>query len=97
MFGEKLKCKGYEYMEAKARDVKSRLEELYPMVYQSKKLPRDGFVTKSFVRAVVSKVCYHNRMNWALFASERWVQKKSGHKEGDAILLLRRRGHDRSL
>ena len=54
MFEEKLKCKGYQYWEAKAMDVKARFEELYPMVYQSKKMPRDGFVIESFVRVVLS-------------------------------------------
>ena len=41
MFGEKLKYKGYQYSEAKAMDVKARFEELYLVVYQSKKIPRD--------------------------------------------------------
>ena len=87
MFGDKLKGRGYQYSEAKAMDVKARFEELYPVVYQSKRMPRDGFVTESFVRAVLSEVCHHNRMNWALFASERWAQKKSGHRKGDPILI----------
>ena len=39
-------------------------------------MPRDGFVRKSFVRAILSEVCHHNRINWALFALERWAQKK---------------------
>ena len=68
MFGEKLKYKGYQYSEAKAVDVKARFEELYPVVYQSEKMPRDGFVTESFVWIVLSEICHHNRMNWTLFA-----------------------------
>ena len=82
---EKIKCKGYQYSE----DVKARFEELYPVVYQSKMMPRNGFVTESFVRAILLEVCHHNRMNWALFASERWAQKKSGHKEGNPILYYK--------
>ena len=89
MFGEKLKCKGYQCSEAKAVDVKARFEELYLVVSESKKMPRDGFVTKSFMQAVLSRVCHHNRMNWALFASERWAHKKSGHKESYAVLIYK--------
>ena len=70
-------------------DVKARFEELYPVVYQSKKMPRDRFVTESFVQAVLSEVCHHNRMNWALFASKRWAHKKSGHRNSDPVLIYK--------
>ena len=63
MFGEKLKFRGYQYSEAKAEDVKARLEELYLAVYQSKKMPRDRLLIESFIRAILLKVCHHNRMN----------------------------------
>ena len=63
MFEEKLNCKGYQYLEAKAMDMKARFEELYPVVYQSKKMPKDRFVTKSFVRAILLEVCHHNKLN----------------------------------
>ena len=33
MFGEKLKCRGYQYSEAKVVDMKARFEELYLVVY----------------------------------------------------------------
>ena len=52
-------------------------------------MPRDGFLTKSFVQAVLSEVCHHNRMNWALFASERWAHKKSRHRNGDPVLIYK--------
>ena len=86
MFGEKLKCSGYQYFKAKAEDVKLRFEELYLVVYQSKKMPRKEYVTLSFVRAVLSEICHHNRMNWTLFAFDRWAQKKICYKKSDAIL-----------
>ena len=52
IFGAKLKCRGYQYSKAKAEDVKARFEELYLVVYQSQKMPRDGYVIESFVKAV---------------------------------------------
>ena len=70
-------------------DVKARFEELYLVVYQSKRMPRDKFVTESFVRVVLSEVCHHNIMNWALFASERWAHKKSGHMESNPVLIYK--------
>ena len=70
MFGEKLRFRGNQYFEAKADNVKARLEELYPAVYQSKKMSRDGLLRESFVRVVLSEVCHHNRINSALFALE---------------------------
>ena len=89
VFGEKLKCKGYQYSEAKAVDMNARFEELYLVVYQSKKMPRDGFVIESFVWAILSEVYHHNRMNWALFASKKWTHKKSGHRESNVVLIYK--------
>ena len=31
IFGPKLKCRGYQHFEAKEKDVKGRLDELYPV------------------------------------------------------------------
>ena len=71
IFGPKLKSRAYQYSKAKEKDAKTRFEELYPLVYQSKKMPGDGFITKSFIRSVLSEVYHHSRMNWTLYASER--------------------------
>ena len=89
MFGEKVKYKGYQYCLTWAEDVKAQVEELYKVVYQCKKLPTNGYFTESSLRAVLFEVYNQNRMNWALFATDRWVQKKFGHKEGNAIVYYK--------
>ena len=38
-------------------------------------MPQDGFLSKNFVRVVVSEVMFVNHINWACLIAEKW--KKS--------------------
>ena len=67
-------------------NMKVRFKELYPTLYQCKKLCKNGYVIDNFVKVVLLEVCHKNRINWAYFASKRWTQKTSCYNEGDLII-----------
>ena len=91
VFEEKVYNKGYTYLTCKSKKLKYRIEELYKPLFQTKLL-KEGFLSKSFSRASVSKALLFTSINWAHLVVEKWRGKERNsspivYKEGGENLM----------
>ena len=66
-FQRKVFHKGYQLAECKSPKVKAQMEELWEAIFQCKLL-ESRFMLESFTRAVLSKVFYSTKFDWAKLA-----------------------------
>ncbi|KAG0631938.1 hypothetical protein M758_1G292000 [Ceratodon purpureus] len=86
MFGARQQNLGYFYPGAKSERIKSRVEELYPAIYQFSEMPKNQCIKESFARAILSEVCHGYPMNWAQYAAERWSTCKNLDLKSETVI-----------